>query len=107
MTWSRTAANTTWNSLLAEDAETATFSSTNYTCNRVSMRRVDLEERLADYISEYEFTLAFQYSDFTTAPTRGDLITYNSVVYRVLSTELSPDGADLRCHMGAKYAQRT
>ena len=73
-------------------------------CNKVSMLARDMAHRGEGFQSAYRFSLAFQASDFTTAPVDGDELTYDGTVWRVIGTDGSPDAVELRTHLADRYS---
>ncbi len=93
---------------IADLDQTATFKGVEYPTNRTSVLK-ELQSRRADFIESYEFTLIFRKAEFAevtpsvTPPARDELITFEGVEYRIISTEDGPTGLELRTHMGAKF----
>lgn len=77
---------------------------TDITCNRVSMQARELAIQDRDFVATYRFTLSALASDFTATPVENDTVTYESTTWTVLRTDESPDGVDLRIHVGDEYA---
>ena len=111
MVFDRSKADTEFGNILAEDPESATIGTHDFTCNKASLRRQELEQRLQENIENYQFTLSFQASDFRGGedsepePVRGDKLTYGGTIYRILATDKSPDNVELRLHMGSKSSK--
>jgi hypothetical protein len=93
--------------ILADLPETATIGATSYSCNRVSMQSRSLELQAGRFIADYGFSLSFAASELTTDPAIGSTLTYSGVVFRVIGTDLSPDGVERRVHLASRYSQRT
>lgn len=89
--------------MLADLTETATISSTDYECNRVSLSRLEWEQRPREVMEKTSVVLAFQLSDFTTEPAIGGTLTYGGEVLRILDKSYSPDGVDMRLYLASKY----
>lgn len=94
--------------ILADLEDKATFSAVEFTVNRTMISREFLNLERGS-ITDYVFTLIFRFRDFaekeTAEPIQGNTITFEGVVYRILSTDKSPDGIGFRTHMGAKFTK--
>ena len=60
---------------------------------------------LAGELQEYLFTVMAKISDFTSAPTVGSLLTYDSVEYRIDAIETDSNEAVYLIYLGEKYKQ--
>ena len=91
----------------ADLPETATISTEIITVNRVSLSSRDMARQSAEVLTNLRVSLSVQVTAITDAgvslPSEGNLITYSGDVLRVLAVEHSPDGQDVRLHLGDKY----
>jgi len=92
----------------ADLPESLTFGGVVYACNRCSMSARELDARQAEFADDYLLSLALRVGalDGATAPVEGDTLTYESTTYRVIGTDESPDGLELRMHCGGEYTTR-
>lgn len=91
----------------ADLPETASFGAlSGLACNRVSMQSREIESRGREFADTYRFSLSFRAAVFTAGlPAAGDVLTYEATVWRVLDTDESPDGAEIRVHLASRYAK--
>lgn len=105
MALSTTQLNADLAAMLADLTESATIGGTAYECNRVSLSRIEWEQRSREVMEATKVVLSFQESDFTTQPAVNSVVTYGGEVLRVLDKSESPDGLDLRLYLGARYSR--
>lgn len=76
------------------------------TYNRISMTTKQTEYLRGRYGEEYQLTLGLQLSSVAVEPLEGDTVTFNSVEYRVMGTEKSPDTVAIHIHLGAEFGRQ-
>lgn len=81
--------------------QTLTFRGTSYRCYPVSMRDNELRNRGQTFRDEYLESVSLFSSDITIV--KGDKVTRNSVVRRVLDFADGPDGVQRILHLGKEY----
>ena len=89
--------------LVGQLPTTCTFGSLTFTATRTNL---NAEKRLvaAGELAGYQFSIIAGCAVFTSYPTSDDIITIDSVEYRVLRTERDAADVAIRIDLGDKYA---
>jgi len=91
----------------ADLPETATIGNEIVAVNRVSLSSRDMARQTAEVLTNLRVSLSVAATALSDAavsvPSEGDTLTYDSTVMRVLAVEHSPEGQDVRLHLGDKY----
>jgi len=99
--------DTTLTAIHADLTETATIGGESLVVNRVSLSSHERARQTAEVLTNLRVSISVQASALVTAgvsvPSDGDTLTYDSTVRRVLAVDHSPEGQDVRLHLGDKY----